>query len=358
MDLNARHYVRDLEDAASATAPLRFHGDRLAGAGELDFATNVWPGQRPPLLESALSDALGDASYPDQRRARAALAAWHDRAEDDVCLTNGACDAFWLIAHAFRPRRAVCIHPSFTEPEAALQSVGAKVERVMRDPSDWQFAADTVPDDAEVVVVGNPNNPTGNLDPAHVLERLARPDRLLVVDEAFMDFVGDERASLVSQCDLPGLVVVRSVTKMFGLPGIRAGYLVAPPRVVSLLEGSRQPWSVNALACAALEACALDRETRSSIAAEVARAREEMVGGLRSLGVTVFPSVANFVLLELAHAPVVVAALRRRRIVVRPTDSFPGLGPRHVRVAVRRRQDNDRLLEALAEVLSALPGGA
>lgn len=349
--------VRDLEDVLRPTPSLRFHGDRLAGAGELDFATNVWPAPRPPLLESVLSAALRDTSYPDQGRARSALAARHGRAEDDVCLTNGACDAFWLIAHAFRPRRAACIHPSFTEPEAALRSVGASVERVMRDPSNWRFAAEAVPDDAEVVVVGNPNNPTGNLDPAHVLERLARPDRLLVVDEAFIDFVGDERESLVSRRAVPGLVVVRSVTKMFGVPGIRAGYLIAPPRVVSLLEGSRQPWSVNALACAALEACARDRDAASSIAKEVARAREEIVSGLLSLGVRVFPSVANFVLLELAHAPVVVAALRRRGIVVRPTDSFPGLGPRHIRVAVRRRQDNDRLLEALAEVLSALPGG-
>lgn len=340
------------EDAKPPAQRFRFHGDQLGDHPGLDFAVNVWPGDRPPHLEAALSRAVRQRSYPDQRSARAAIAARHDRDEDSICLTNGACDAFWLIAHAVRPRSAACIHPSFTEPEAALRRVGAQVARVMRDPIDWRFDPQTVSDDAEIVVVANPNNPTGTLDPAEILERMARPHRLLVVDEAFMDLVPDERESLVSRHDVPGLVVIRSITKIFGLAGIRAGYVTAPPGVVSLLEQNRQPWSVNAVACAALEACALDRDTTRSIADEVSRAREKMVSRLRSLGVKVFPSAANFVLLELPEAGSVAAALLRRGIIVRPTDSFPGLGPRHIRVAVRREEENEALLAELAEVLS------
>ncbi|HEV2752954.1 MAG TPA: aminotransferase class I/II-fold pyridoxal phosphate-dependent enzyme, partial [Solirubrobacteraceae bacterium] len=168
--------------------PLRTHGDAFLRPGTLDFAVNVWPTPAPPALRAALERALADsAPYPDERPAREAVARRHGRPPGEVLLLNGACEAFWLIAHALRPRHAVCVHPAFTEPEAALRASGAPVTRVQRPADDWRLVPEDVPADADLVVVGNPNNPTGNLDPADTIATLAAPHRTLVVDESFLE---------------------------------------------------------------------------------------------------------------------------------------------------------------------------
>jgi histidinol-phosphate/aromatic aminotransferase/cobyric acid decarboxylase-like protein len=310
------------------------HGDALVSDDVLDFAVNVWPGARTEELERALHRAIESPRYPDERRARAAVAERHGRRPSEVMLLNGACEAFWLLAQALRPARAAVVHPSFTEAEAALLAVGANVTRVFREPQGWTF--DGVPNDAELVVVGNPNNPTGGVDPP------LRAPGLVVVDGSFADFVPFEPE---------GDVVIRSLTKLWSLAGIRAGYLLGPAELVERLEGNRQPWSVNSLACAALEVCAADLETPARVAAEVAAAREELRASLETLGVRVWPSAVNFLLLELDDGLRVVDELRARGIAVRPCSSFPGLDERHVRVAVRTPSDNARLIDALAETL-------
>jgi histidinol-phosphate aminotransferase len=330
---------------------LRLHGDAVAAPGMLDFAVNVWPGERPAALHAALLAALADPRYPDDRAAREALGLRHGRGVDEVLALNGACEGFWLLAHALRPRVAACVHPSFTEPEAALRACGAEIVRVARDPRDWSFDPAAVPERAEIVVLGNPNNPTGALDPTASILELLRPGRVVVVDESFIDFV-PEPAPTLAGVPRAGLVVVRSLTKLWTLAGIRAGYLLAPPELVSTLAARRQPWSVNALALAALEACARDHATPGRIGAEVARARGELRDALDSLPrVRAWPGAANFLLLEVPDGEAVVEALRAAGIAVRPAAWFPGLGENHVRVAVRRPHENRLLVEALAQAL-------
>jgi histidinol-phosphate aminotransferase len=339
--------------ARDVPARLRLHGDAVAAPGQLDFAVNVIPGGPPAWLRAELIAALNHAgSYPDQRPAIAAIAGRHRRDPGEVLLTNGSAEAFWLLANVLRPARSVVVHPSFTEPEVALRVAGHTVQRCHRRPESFAFDPDAVPDDADLVVVGNPNNPTGNLDRADQLAGLARPGRVLLVDEAFIEFTGDEAQSLAGRGDLPGLVVVRSLTKVWALPGVRAGYLLCAPDLAATLRAARQPWSVNAVACAALAACAADRATTSRVAERVAAAREELVGALGRLpGVRVWPSVANFLLLQVPAGPAVRSGLAERGIAVRPADSFPGLGPDHLRIAVRSPEDNRRLVAALDEVL-------
>jgi histidinol-phosphate aminotransferase len=328
---------------------LRLHGDAVAAVGMLDFAVNVWPGQRPEALRAALLAALDDPRYPDDRAAREAIAKRHRRSPEEVLALNGACDGFWLLAHALRPRVAACVHPSFTEPEAALRACGAHVVRIHRDPRDWSFGA--VPERAEVVVLGSPNNPTGGLDRPEAVLALLRPGRIVVVDESFMDFVPEPAPSLAREAR-EGLVVVRSLTKLWALAGVRAGYLLAAPELVATLASQRQPWSVNALALAAMEACAADAETPRRVGAEVAAARAELLDALRALpAVRTWPSAANFLLLEVPDGRAVVAALRAAGIAVRPAASFPGLTEDHIRVAVRRPHENRRLVQALEEAL-------
>ena len=156
------------------------------------------------MLHEAVDDSAG---YPDPRAARTAVAAAHGRDESEVLPTAGAAETFTLLARALTPRRAVVVHPSFTEPEAALRAAGHPVERLLLDPPGYRLDPAAVPADADLVVLGNPTNPTSVLHPAAGLAALARPGRVLVVDEAFADTVPGEPGSLAGRTDLPGLLV-------------------------------------------------------------------------------------------------------------------------------------------------------
>jgi histidinol-phosphate/aromatic aminotransferase/cobyric acid decarboxylase-like protein len=332
---------------------LRLHGDSMVPAGAEDFAVNVRREPRPRWLEEALSGALAAVGeYPDERDAVAAVAARHDRRPDEVVVTNGGSEAFWLLAAALRPRHAVCIHPSFTEPEAALRAHRRPVERAFRRRADFGLDPAAVPPGADLVVTGNPNNPSGTLDPAGEVACLAAPGRVLVVDEAFMDFVPGEPESLARRRDLPGLVIVRSLTKLWSLAGVRAGYLLAPARIAAAVRALRPAWNANALALAAVQACAARAAAAREVAERVGRARERLIADLAQVpGVRTWPSAANFLLAQVPEGERVHAALLERGIAVRPARSFPGLGPDHLRLAVRDPAANRRIVVALAGVL-------
>jgi histidinol-phosphate aminotransferase len=174
---------------------------------------------------------------------------------------------------------------------------------------------------------------------------------VLVVDEAFMEFTAGEAESLTGRRDLPGLVVVRSLTKLWGLAGIRVGYLLAPPQTAKLLRAARQPWSVNRLAGAALAAWADHGADHATLLVpRLAATREQLAAALAALpGVRSWPSAANFLLLQVADGPAALHRLAARGIAVRPCHSFPGLTANHLRIAVRDPADNQRLIDALAE---------
>ena len=203
-------------------------------------------GPRPEWLDEALRASLDDVgTYPNAVAAEAALARRHGREASEVLATAGAAEAFALIARARDWTRPVVVHPQFTEPDVALTAAGHPPEHVLLDAGAG-FALDPalVPDDADLVVVGNPTNPTSVLHPESALRALARPGRILVVDEAFMDSVPAEQHSLAS-ARIPGVVVVRSLTKLWSIPGVRAGYVLAEPTVIAELRAQQSPWSVS-----------------------------------------------------------------------------------------------------------------
>ena len=330
--------------------PLRHHGDSELAPGLLDLAVNVRAAAPPEWLRAVLADSLASlGAYPDPAPARAAVAARHGRPVEQVLLTAGAAEAFVLLARALQPRCALAVHPSFTEPEAALRAAGAPVRRLVLPPP---HVLGDVPAEADLVVVGNPTNPTGVLHPD--LAALCRPGRVVVVDEAFMDAVPGEPGSLAGRADVPGLVVVRSLTKTWALAGLRVGYLLAPPDLVARLAAVQPLWSVSTPALAAAEACSAPRALAEAdaTARAVAAERERLAAGLSSLGVHVTPgSRAPFLLCSVPGRPDVREQLRTRGIAVRRGDTFPGLTAEHWRTAVRDRAASDRLLAVLADVL-------
>jgi histidinol-phosphate aminotransferase len=341
------------------TAPrdtLGFHGDSEIAPGLVDLAVNVRPDPLPDWLRVPVAAALDDlARYPDAAAARAALAARHGRTPAEVLTTAGAAQGFVLLARALRVRRPVVVHPQFTEAEAALVAAGHRVERVLL-PAPYQLDPDLVPDDADLVVVGNPTNPTSVLHPAQALARLARPGRVLVVDEAFADTVPGEPESLAGRADLPGLVVLRSLTKTWGLAGLRIGYLLAAPDLVELLAQAQPLWPVSTPALAAAVACADRRavEAEQQIARGLTARRTHLVTGLQTIpGVRVAaPPSSSFVLIEVADGEAVRLALRQAGFAVRRGDTFPGLGPDFLRIAVRETATTDAFLTALARVIA------
>ncbi|NEC88198.1 Rv2231c family pyridoxal phosphate-dependent protein CobC [Streptomyces sp. SID12501] len=336
---------------------LRHHGDaevRDDGAKLIDLAVNVRADAPPAWLREHIAGSLGGlAAYPDGRAARAAVAARHGVPVERVLLTAGAAEAFVLLARALKVRRPVVVHPQFTEPEAALRDAGHSVDRVLLRAADgFRLDPALVPDDADLVVVGNPTNPTSILHPTASLIQLARPGRTLVVDEAFMDAVPGEREALAGRTDVPGLVVLRSLTKTWGLAGLRIGYVLAAPETVSELERAQPLWPVSTPALAAAQVCVSGPALAEAEegARRIAADRAHLVAGLAEFGSdgvrVVTPAEGPFVLVRVPQAVAVRGHLRGLGYAVRRGDTFPGLGEEWLRVAVRNRVTVNGFLQA------------
>ncbi|MFF4184318.1 Rv2231c family pyridoxal phosphate-dependent protein CobC [Streptomyces sp. NPDC001691] len=340
---------------------LRHHGDAEVrdDGGELtDLAVNVRSDTPPAWLRERIADSLtGLAAYPDGRAARAAVAARHGLPVERVLLTAGAAEAFVLLARALTSRHPVVVHPQFTEPEAALRDAGHEVRRVLlRAEEGFRLDPAAVPEEADLVVVGNPTNPTSVLHPADTLARLARPGRTLVVDEAFMDAVPGEREALADRADLPGLVVLRSLTKTWGLAGLRIGYVLAAPETITALQSAQPLWPVSTPALVAAAACMEPRALAEAEAAAVriAEDRAHLLAGLAEFDEVqaVEAAEGSFVLVRIEGAARVRERLRGLGFAVRRGDTFPGLGGEWLRLAVRDRATTNRFLQALDQALT------
>ncbi|WP_109506088.1 Rv2231c family pyridoxal phosphate-dependent protein CobC [Nocardioides speluncae] len=339
---------------------LRHHGDVEAAPGMLDFAVNVHAQEPPPFLASALRDAVADlARYPDPTAATAAVARAHGVPPDAVLLTHGAAEAFSLVAQ--QPwQHPVVVHPQFTEPEAALRAHGHAVHRLLLEPdTGFRLGGARPPSGADLVIIGNPTNPTSRLHDPDEIEALATDspadERLVVVDEAFMDVVEDvaEPHHSLARRAAAGrhLVVIRSLTKTYSLAGLRVGYLIAHPDLIERLAARRNPWPVSSLAAVAAIACLSDegREYAAKVRAELPGHLAHLAAGLHASGFTTVPNPrAPYLLARHADAARIREDLRGQGIAVRRADTFPGLDQTWLRLAARDRPTADRLLATIA----------
>jgi cobyrinic acid a,c-diamide synthase len=353
--------AHQLAPQSAAVHDLYHHGDRDVGEGLVDLAVNVRLPAPPTWLSAIINDTTQDlAAYPNADAAGKAIAAAHAVTVDQVLPTAGGAEAFTLLARAFRPDRPLIIHPQFTEPEAALIAAGHRPDRLILPPaSNFQLRADQLPVQADLIIIGNPTNPTSVLHPAALLNSLRRPGRVVVVDEAFMDAVPGEPETMIRD-DLTGLLVLRSLTKTWGLAGLRAGYVIGEPKLIAALREQQPPWSVSTPALAAIIAC-LTPDARSLAAAaadEIASRRTYLVEQLASVGLRVAcQPQAPFVLVDTGgvrrdrEPGWIRLALRDHGFAVRRGETFPGLGPDWIRIAVREPETTDQLVAALRRLV-------
>lgn len=318
----------------------------------LDFAVNVRPGGPPDWLVRRLATRLPDLGrYPDaadESAAVTAVARRHGVPDDHVLLLAGGAEGFALLP-LWEPRLAALIAPSFTEPEAVLTAAGVDFGHLVLRPP---FVLDgaQVPDVADLVVIGNPTNPTGVLHSRESVLALRRPGRLLVVDEAFADAVADASES-VAGLGLPDVVVLRSLTKTWALAGLRVGYALGAPGVLARLSARRPHWPLGTLQLEAIAACCEpDAVAQAQAEAQrIAMLRHDMAAALSELGLAVVPGCAPFVLFSVPDAELMRKHLHSKGIAVRRCDTFVGMEDRYLRAAVR--PEWPVLVTAVAEAL-------
>lgn len=338
---------------------LHHHGDRDTTPDLVDLAVNVMlPGPPAWLAEAIASTTSTLGRYPDLGAARAAIAAAHDVPPEMVLPTAGGAEAFALIARTLTAAHPLVVHPQFTEPEAALRAAGHPVQRWLL-PVHLDSDAPPLtglPPWADALFVGNPTNPTGWLHSRDAL-LAAGVGRLLVVDEAFMDAT-DEQQSLI-ETNMPNRLVLRSLSKTWGLAGLRVGYVVGDPRLITQLAQAQPSWPVSAPAAAAMVATSTPQARAEAASRYLALAsdRDHLVAALSHAGFPSVPSAAPFVLVDTsACGPGSVRpALAAAGFAVRRGESFPGLAPTWLRIKVPAPEVADSLAATLAGLRPGSP---
>lgn len=334
------------------------------GHDALDFSANVSPLGLPQGVADAIVAALPTADrYPDPlcRELRTALSRAEQLPEPWILCGNGAADLIYRLVWALKPRRALLPAPTFAEYAAALESVGCEVKReTLHEADDFAVTeafVQAVNQSIDLVFLCQPNNPTGQITPPELVQRLVRRcadcGAVLVVDECFLDFL-QQRDALTAKPLLqaaPNLVILKAFTKLYAMAGVRLGYaLCSDAALLDKMRAAGQPWAVSGLAQAAGLAALEETAYADSVRTLIADQRPRLAAGLRSLGLRVVDGQANYLLFR---APADFGAkLRRHGAVVRGCGNYPGLDETWYRTAVRTQKENEQLLKIMREVLA------
>ena len=327
----------------------------------LDFSANINPLGVPGSVRRAMKESLEKiCHYPEvgaPELCRAASAAW-GVSENQIIAGNGATELLYFLARALKPRRVHLVLPAFTEYRRALADCEVTVTRC-RAAEDYAMPLPRIASDVrryqpDLVLLTNPNNPTGGLmDPAELGHWLAEelpPGTRAILDESFLDFTRETSLAKES-ARLPGLYVVRSLTKFYALPGLRLGCMIASEDNVRELEKVREPWQTSVLAEQAGVAALRDNgyRRRSLELIETGRSRIEerlkRIEGLRAV-----PPAANFLLVHCdCSVPDLQAFLLPHKILIRDLTNVEGVEGNAFRIAIRTHEENARLLALLED---------
>lgn len=349
----------------------KIFGDNLSKRDILDFSISINPLGPPPGLMEAMALALKSIShYPeiDAKTLTNELAGYHNLSPDQIIAGNGSTDLLFSLIPLLPYKRAIIPHPSFIEYERACQVYGWSILHV--PPQDTtRFALDvretlySITPEATLFLC-RPNNPTGQcIDPDMLEEILDRAEKLgtfVILDEAFLPFT--ERATYIPRVSQhETLIILRSMTKTYAIPGLRLGYAAASPKIISRWRRYLPPWNVNAIAQAAGIYCLNHgKDYLDSSKAFIREERRRMADEIRKNSMFLpIQSEANFFLIfinsEVYTADDIFHYLGKRGIFVRHCGSFRGMGNKHIRIGIKNRKDNQTLIKALREFAGEIP---
>jgi threonine-phosphate decarboxylase len=333
--------------------------------GIVDFSANINPLGYPSCVKEIILNNLSSIKYyPDSeaKEFRKALSELLSIEHERIVIGNGSTELIYLLCKIFSGSIYLTLEPTFSEYEAAARSFGSKVKRFqLMEEEEFQPRLHHLIKSlrgVDVIFICNPNNPTGGIMKRTDLEKLLweaeKMGIFVVVDEAFMDFVSNfQEFTMVKEIGRwKNLMVLRSLTKSFALPGLRIGYGIGERSIVEKLHSNREPWSVNSLAQLVGKEVIRKKEyierTKNFIAAE----REVLYREMTKISkVKPFQSVTNFILVKI-DGKSIVSSLAKKGIIVRDCSSFRSLGNHFIRIAVRKREENLRLIDAMREILS------
>ncbi|SEJ10568.1 L-threonine O-3-phosphate decarboxylase [Propionispira arboris] len=335
----------------------------------IDFSANINPlGMSEATIRTIQSQIKQLVHYPDPngRELKTAIAKEYQIAIDTITLGNGAVELLYVLSHILKPNKVLLPVPSFSEYERAAIASGAAISYFYLSPAmnftlDWNLLLAKLKD-VDLLFLGNPNNPTGNLLFVDDLERCIvaakKENCFVVIDESFIDFRSDAELytcrHLVQKYD--NLLVLQSLTKFYAIPGLRLGFAITNPKLVAQIDLGKDPWNVNHLAqkagVAGLADISYKKSTQEFLNTEISFFYEELC---KIQFLQVYRPSVNFILLNLANTNFTAAALQikllENHILIRDCSNYPGLTNQYIRIAVKTHQDNCILLNILQKII-------
>jgi len=348
------------------------HGGNIYGFSDaqqqtlLDFSANISPLGMPGRMKEAMMAEIGHAlHYPDPLSRRLCQAVGKKMKIDPSWLIfgNGAADIVYRFVYGLKPGKAVVIHPTFVEYEEAMRCTGTEIAGYCLNHEDFKIKEDIlemVDTSVDAVFICNPNNPTGVLTEksllVKILEKAKACGAFLVLDECFLDFTGDEAALSMSDFldRFPNLVILKSFTKMYAVPGVRIGYgICSDMLVLEKMRKAGQSWSVSTMAESAGIAALAEDAYKAAVIDYVSEERRYLEEALAQMGIRYIHGHANYILIRCPGVSDLYDRLLCEKIMIRTCGSYENLGDDYYRIAINRHEDNVRLTEALKKVLAA-----
>lgn len=343
-------------------------GDIYRNPGILDFSANCNPYGMPKGVKEAVIQALDKAEcYPDVRcdALRSALAKEEKVAKEKIICGNGAADLIFGLVLARKPKKALLLAPTFVEYEQALTSVGCKIVYVpLSEEKEFMPQEDfieSITEDMDMVFFCNPNNPTGILVDRSYLERILQRckkfNTFLVLDECFIDFIDHPNDYTMKEYleTYSNFFLLKAFTKKYAMAGIRLGYgLCSDGNTLENMRAVMQPWNVSVLAQEAGIAALKEKEYVKETLDKIKTEKKWILEKLKKMGLFCYPSKANYIFFK---GPVhLKEKCLTRGIAIRDCSNYPNLGEGFYRIAVRKREENQKLMEALEYILNRKRG--
>lgn len=334
-----------------------------------DFSANINPLGPSPKAMAALKDKLDLIKhYPDPRctELRHSLARYLGLPSENMLFGNGVSELIYLLARVKGYRRAVVCAPTFVEYGEAVNNTGGSIIEVpIRENDSFTLPVTQLKKalrNADIIFVCNPNNPTGRAEKVPIIQSIIKEasdkNCTIVIDEAFIDFIDqrDQYSVIPFIRKYSNLIVLYSMTKFFGIPGLRLGALLGTGTLIKELEKAKDPWNVNILAQIAGVEALSDTEYMCKTRQLVMREKEFLFRSISRLpGLKAFPSDTNYLLIRInnenINSAILASETAKRGVLIRDCSNFSGLGDNYIRVAVKTRRENALLLTTLSEAM-------